>query len=104
MSQGQEYELASPPTDGVSSMSFSPMPSNLLLVTSWDQTVCLYDVVNNTQKAKFEVRANHSQLTAASAWALADTLPNAHSFAPDLPPRATNPPPTLPTHHTTHHQ
>ena len=60
MSQGQEYELASPPSDGVSSMSFSPMPSNLLLVTSWDQTVRLYDVVNNTQKAKFEVRASHS--------------------------------------------
>eukprot|EP00040_Diaphanoeca_grandis_P024581 m.135327 g.135327 ORF g.135327 m.135327 type:complete len:324 (+) comp29788_c1_seq1:205-1176(+) len=50
-----EFELNQPPTDGISSLSFSPAPANFLMVTSWDQTVRLYDVVSNSLRTKFEV-------------------------------------------------
>ena len=55
MTDVREFELSSPPSDGISSLCFSPMPANFLLVTSWDQTVRLYDVVNNSQRASFDV-------------------------------------------------
>lgn len=45
---GTEFELVSPPTDGTSSLVFSPGPANYLLVGSWDQHVRLYDVGNNS--------------------------------------------------------
>jgi len=50
-----EFEVVQPPADGISSMSFSPAPANFLMVTSWDQTVRLYDVVSNTMRTKFDV-------------------------------------------------
>ena len=36
MSGEEEYLLVAPPGDGVSDLAFSPSPSNLLLVSSWD--------------------------------------------------------------------
>ena len=39
-----QFELPSPPTDAISSISYAPFPSSSrLLVSSWDKTVYLYD-------------------------------------------------------------
>eukprot|EP01112_Ceratiomyxa_fruticulosa_P016436 TRINITY_DN4967_c0_g1_i1.p1 TRINITY_DN4967_c0_g1~~TRINITY_DN4967_c0_g1_i1.p1 ORF type:complete len:349 (-),score=60.61 TRINITY_DN4967_c0_g1_i1:56-1102(-) len=51
---GSEIELANPPTDGVSSLCFGVGPSPLLLATSWDCTSSLYNVNDNTLRARFE--------------------------------------------------
>ena len=52
MSEGKtEYQLKSPPDDGISSVQFCPHSPSLLLVSSWDKTVRLYDVASNTQRA-----------------------------------------------------
>lgn len=40
MSGDEEYVLVAPPGDGVSDLTFSPSPSNLLLVSSWDSVSC----------------------------------------------------------------
>jgi len=45
-----EYALNAPPGDGVSSISFSPLDFTTLVVGSWDTTVRLYDVANNSNK------------------------------------------------------
>ncbi|KAI9675905.1 MAG: hypothetical protein M1829_003143 [Trizodia sp. TS-e1964] len=39
-----QFELAHPPTDAISSLHFAPGNSTLLLATSWDRHVYLYDV------------------------------------------------------------
>lgn len=39
-----EFELPNPPTDGITNVTFSPVPgSSHLLVSSWDKSVRLYD-------------------------------------------------------------
>lgn len=51
-----EFTLNSPPTDGISAVKFQPGSSQLLLVSSWDTSVRLYDVQSNTQRMQY----NHS--------------------------------------------
>jgi len=51
------FELSSPPFDSIAQVRFSPTNPDQLLVSSWDTTVRLYDVVANEQKAKFDHRA-----------------------------------------------
>ena len=42
MSEGKtEYQLKSPPDDGISAVEFCPSANNLLLVSSWDRTIRL---------------------------------------------------------------
>lgn len=48
--------LNSPPSDGISSVKFSPS-SNMLLVTSWDSSVQLHDAQLNQLRAKYEHKA-----------------------------------------------
>lgn len=48
-----EFELARPPTDTISSMKFSPTSANFLLAASWDSNLRLYDVANNSLRATF---------------------------------------------------
>ena len=53
MSEGKtEFQLKSPPEDGISAVEFCPKTSgnNLLLVSSWDRTIRLYDIVRNEQR------------------------------------------------------
>ncbi|XP_063687834.1 mitotic checkpoint protein BUB3-like [Bolinopsis microptera] len=50
--EAQEYQLNSPPTDGISNVTFGP--NNFLLVSSWDSSTRLYDVANNHLRAKFD--------------------------------------------------
>ena len=50
-----EFELDSPPNDGISCVEFCPAPASpLLLCSSWDSGLRLYDVQSNQQKAKIE--------------------------------------------------
>lgn len=48
-----EFKLKSPPEDGISSVKFGPNSSQFLLVSSWDKTVRLYDVVANNMRLKY---------------------------------------------------
>ncbi|KAL1917746.1 uncharacterized protein VTP21DRAFT_3580 [Calcarisporiella thermophila] len=54
MQQQTEPELYDPPTDGITSMQFSPMDPVLLMVTSWDKMVRLYDVQSNQLRARYD--------------------------------------------------
>lgn len=51
MSGGQS-ELADPPKDGISAMIFAP-EHNLLLVSSWNTEVRMYDVLMNAKRATY---------------------------------------------------
>ncbi|KAF6027592.1 BUB3 [Bugula neritina] len=48
-----EYTLKSPPTDCISAVKFQPNSSHLLLVSSWDTGVRLYDVNSNTLRMQY---------------------------------------------------
>lgn len=52
-----EFKLADPPTDTISSLKFSPTSSNFLLAASWDSNLRLYDVGSNELKSTFEKNA-----------------------------------------------
>lgn len=52
-----ETVLQAPPGDGISCLNFSPVSNALLLVSSWDTTVRLYDVSQNLSKATFTLKA-----------------------------------------------
>ncbi|KAG2221048.1 hypothetical protein INT45_009706 [Circinella minor] len=45
--QSSQFEIADPPTDGITNITFSPTDSRLLLASSWDTTVRLYNVEEN---------------------------------------------------------
>lgn len=49
-----EFALNTPPNDGITAVKFSPLSSQFLLASSWDSTVRLYDVQNNTQRIKYQ--------------------------------------------------
>ena len=51
-----EFELKNPPTDLISAVKFQPYSSHLLLVSSWDTGVRLYDINANTLRMQY----NHS--------------------------------------------
>lgn len=48
-----ELKLNNAPTDGISAVKFGPNSSQFLLVSSWDTSVRLYDVINNTMRMKY---------------------------------------------------
>ena len=48
-----ESKLSNCPTDGISAVKFAPTTAQFLLASSWDCTVRLYDVVENTQRFKY---------------------------------------------------
>lgn len=49
-----EYKLNQGPEDGITAVKFSPSTAHFLLVSSWDCTVRLYDVVANTMRMKYQ--------------------------------------------------
>ena len=48
-----EFKLNNPPTDGISAVKFSPVSPQFLLVSSWDNSVRLYDTNNNSMRIKY---------------------------------------------------
>ncbi|KXS20559.1 budding uninhibited by benzimidazoles 3-like protein, isoform CRA_b [Gonapodya prolifera JEL478] len=53
----QEFELADSPSDGISSVIFSPSDPALLLSASWDKHVRLHDVQSNSLRHKYSHKA-----------------------------------------------
>jgi cell cycle arrest protein BUB3 len=47
----EEIRISAPPGDGISKVIFSPIQSELLLVSSWDSSARLYDVLQNIPKS-----------------------------------------------------
>ncbi|RUS86307.1 hypothetical protein EGW08_005951 [Elysia chlorotica] len=45
-----EFKLSNMPSDGISAVKFGPNSSQFLLVSSWDETVRLYDVISDSQR------------------------------------------------------
>ncbi|GFO41968.1 mitotic checkpoint protein bub3 [Plakobranchus ocellatus] len=48
-----EFKLSNMPSDGISAVKFGPNSSQFLLVSSWDESVRLYDVVSDSQRFKY---------------------------------------------------
>lgn len=48
-----EFKLNNPPGDGISSVKFGPTSSQFLLVSSWDDSVRLYDIIANNLRIKY---------------------------------------------------
>ncbi|XP_074641044.1 mitotic checkpoint protein BUB3-like [Tubulanus polymorphus] len=50
-----EFKLKQPPSDGISAAKFSPsaQSTQFLLASSWDGSVRLYDVLNNSMRLKY---------------------------------------------------
>lgn len=53
MERKPETQIQNAPSDIISSCKFSPNTNQFLLVSSWDSSVRLYDVVNNTLRQKY---------------------------------------------------
>ncbi|KAJ1723428.1 mitotic spindle checkpoint protein Bub3 [Coemansia erecta] len=49
MSSHKQFQLAQPPSDGISRLRFHPSDDTKLLASSWDKQVRLYDVQSNKQ-------------------------------------------------------
>lgn len=49
-----EYKLNQAPDDGISAVKFGPNTSQFLLVSSWDETVRLYDIQANSMRTKYK--------------------------------------------------
>jgi len=60
------YQVVSPPTDGVSSLSWSPN-ANLLVATSWDNQVRCWEVSPQGQSAA-KVATTHEKPVLCSCW------------------------------------
>lgn len=54
MTGSNEYKLNQGPEDSISAVKFSPSTAQFLLVSSWDCSVRLYDVVSNTMRMKYQ--------------------------------------------------
>lgn len=54
MTGSNEYKLNQGPEDSISAVKFSPSTAQFLLVSSWDCTVRLFDVVTNTMRMKYQ--------------------------------------------------
>ena len=62
----KDIEVTSPPTDSISSLSFSPV-ANYLVSTSWDNQVRCYEIQANGQSAG-KAAISHEQAPLCSAW------------------------------------
>ena len=62
----KDIEVTSPPTDSISSLSFSPV-ANYLVATSWDNQVRCYEIQANGQSAG-KAAISHEQAPLCSAW------------------------------------
>lgn len=52
-----EFKLDNLPRDLISAVKFGPNSNQFLLASSWDTTVRLYDVTNNTMRLKYNHQA-----------------------------------------------
>lgn len=52
--QPNEFQLNNPPSDGISAVKFAPQSSQFILVSSWDCSVRLYDVIANHMRMQYQ--------------------------------------------------
>lgn len=62
----KDVELSNPPSDSISSLSFSPV-ANYLIATSWDSQVRCYEIQANGQSAG-KAAMSHDKPVLCSAW------------------------------------
>ena len=62
----KDVEVALPPTDSISSLSFSPV-ANYLIATSWDNQVRCYEIQGSGQSVG-KAAKSHEQPVLCSAW------------------------------------
>lgn len=53
MAKKTEIQVAYPPSDVISSLSFTPESSQFLISSSWDGIIRLYDTQANTLRQKY---------------------------------------------------
>lgn len=54
MATTNEYQLTDSPTEGISSVAFSPTTSQFLLASSWDCSVRLYDISSDKTRFRYD--------------------------------------------------
>ncbi|KAL9644203.1 hypothetical protein ABK040_005664 [Willaertia magna] len=64
----REFQLSDPPTDGISHLQFSNQSPNLLVVTSWDTSVRIYNIKENKLIQKY----HHSSSVLCATFSLDD--------------------------------
>lgn len=75
MSKASLHELPSGPTDAISSVSFSPRSAPLLIASSWDTTVRLYDISKASSAGENAelVKFSHAAPVLDCCWGATDT-------------------------------
>ena len=75
MSKASLHELPSGPTDAISSVSFSPRSAPLLIASSWDTTVRLYDISKASSAGENAelVKFSHVAPVLDCCWGATDT-------------------------------
>lgn len=63
-----DFELVQPPSDGVSSLSFSPNAPNYLCGTSWDNNVRVWEIDPNTRNSQPKAQTAFAQPVLCSSW------------------------------------
>jgi len=65
-----DLEITSPPTDGISSVVFSPNMPNYLCATSWDNNVRVWEVDPNSRNSQQRAQTAHDQPVLCASWSL----------------------------------
>jgi len=62
-----DVEISQPPSDGISSMSFSPV-GNFLCATSWDNNVRVWEIDPNARNSSAKAQTTHEQPVLHASW------------------------------------
>ncbi|KAL8578449.1 hypothetical protein ACOMHN_028721 [Nucella lapillus] len=102
-----EFKLNNPPGDGISAVKFGPHSNQFLLVSLWNATVRLYDIVSNTMLLRFnttspvldccfldrpEKKAKLCERNEGAACPGSERAPSPQSSPPSSPPPQSSPP------------
>jgi WD40 repeat protein len=85
----KDIEITSPPSDSISSLTWSPA-ANLLVASSWDNQVRCWEVAQNGQSAPKAVTA-HDQPVLCTAWSPDGTTVFSGRGPCPVPPRSDSP-------------
>ncbi|KAL1877849.1 hypothetical protein VTK73DRAFT_8376 [Phialemonium thermophilum] len=55
MAPATQFEVAHPPNDAISAVSFAPQSANRFLVSSWDKNVYLYEIASESEEARADL-------------------------------------------------
>jgi len=63
-----DTEIVSPPSDGISSLSFSPTSPSFLCATSWDNNVRIWEIDPHTRNSQPKAQTAHEQPVLCASW------------------------------------